>query len=155
MKHLYALFLSGALLAAGATAQPDGDAARRDVQAAMQKYTDLFKTGPVDAVVACYAPDGELLEPGMAALHGRDAIKAFLTPLFAAVEVQAVEMTTDSIEVHDSAAYQWGTYSQRAAEHGKPAAAHHGRYVAAWRREADGQWRIARLMVQPFPQGAP
>jgi ketosteroid isomerase-like protein len=36
---------------------------------------------------------------------------------------------------------------------GKPGADYHGCYVASWHRDADGQWRIARFLVQPFPQG--
>jgi uncharacterized protein (TIGR02246 family) len=145
-----------AILSAGCLRAETGDpaAARREVEAAMQMYTALLKTGPVDAQVALYTADGELLEPGMAPLHGRDAIKAFLTPLFGAVDVESATTTSDAVEVYGDAAYQWGTYSQRVAEHGKPAADYNGRYVASWRREADGKWRVARFLVQPFPQGA-
>jgi uncharacterized protein (TIGR02246 family) len=129
-------------------------AARHEVEAAMQRYTTLLRTGPVDAQVALFVQDGELLEPGMAPLHGREAIKAFLAPIMAAVDVESATTTSDAIEVFGDAAYQWGTYSQRAGEKGKPAADYFGRYVASWHREADGQWRIARFLVQPFPQGA-
>jgi len=133
---------------------PASDAARHDVEAAMQQYTALLKTGPVDAQVAFFTQDGELLQPGMAPLHGRDAIKAFLAPLVAAFEVQSATSTSDAVEVYGDAAYQWGTYTQHAGERGKPGAEYTGRYVASWRREADGHWRIARFLVQPFPPGA-
>jgi len=127
------------------------DAARRDVESAMQLYTTLLRTGPVDAQVALFTQDGELLEPGMAPLHGRDAIKAFLAPIVAKYEVQSAASTSDAVEVFGDAAYQWGTYTQQAGERGKPGAEYTGRYVASWRREADGHWRIARFLVQPFP----
>ncbi len=134
-----------------ATAPAADDSARREIEAAMQRYTALLKSGPVEALAGSYTADGELLEPGMAALHGREAIRSFLAPIFTAVDVESATTASEAVEVYGDAAYQWGTYRQRAAEHGKPAVDYHGRYVASWRREADGQWRIARFIVQPFP----
>lgn len=137
-----------------AAAPPASDAARHDVEAAMQRYTALLKTGPVDAQVALFTEDGELLEPGMAPLHGRSAIKAFLEPIVAKYEVQSATSTSDAVEVYGDVAYQWGTYTQRAGERGQPGADYTGRYVASWHREADGHWRISRFLVQPFPPAA-
>jgi uncharacterized protein (TIGR02246 family) len=152
-----AAVLAGALvLGAGRradSAPPAAEKPRQEVEAAMQRYTALLHTGPVDAQVALFTPDGELLEPGMAPLHGREAIQAFLEPLVKAFDVESATSASDNVEVFGNTAYQWGTYSQRAGEKGKPAADFHGRYVASWHREADGQWRIARFLVQPFPQG--
>jgi uncharacterized protein (TIGR02246 family) len=128
----------------------DADA-HREVEAAMQRYTGLLKTGPPEALAASYTADGELLEPGLAALHGREAIQGFLAPIFTAFEVQSATTESEAVEVFGNAAYQWGTYRQRAGERGKTAADYRGRYVASWRREADGQWRLARFLVQPFP----
>ncbi|HTQ79376.1 MAG TPA: SgcJ/EcaC family oxidoreductase [Thermoanaerobaculia bacterium] len=128
--------------------------ARRQVEAAMERYTTLLRTGPPEALAACFTAQGELLEPGMAPLQGPEAIRAFLAPIFTAVDVLSASATSESVEVHGDAAYQWGTYRQRVAEHGKPPADYQGRYVAAWRREADGQWRLRRMLVQPFPGGA-
>jgi uncharacterized protein (TIGR02246 family) len=152
--RIAALLLLVACSSRAAAPPATGDAARHDVEAAMQQYTTLLKTGPVDAQVALFTQDGELLEPGMAPLHGRDAIRAFLAPLVAAFEVQSATSTSDSVEIYGDAAYQWGTYTQHAGERGKPGAGYTGRYVASWRREADGHWRIARFLVQPFPPGA-
>lgn len=134
--------------------------ARREVEAAMQQYTTLLRTGPPEAVAALFTADGELLEPGMDALKGPQAIRSFLEPLVAAFEVQAASAETETIEVFGRTAYQWGTYTQRVMTKNKAAVAPHpadyrGRYVASWHREADGRWRLARMLVQPFPVGAP
>jgi uncharacterized protein (TIGR02246 family) len=138
-----------------ATSPPEEHPARQAIEGAMQHYTELLRTGPPEALAATFTAEGELLEPGMAAVHGRDAIRSFLAPLFSAVTVESASTESETVEVFGTAAYQWGTYRQRVAEHGKPAADYHGRYVAAWRREADGHWRLARMLVQPFPPGAP
>lgn len=134
--------------------EPAGDdaASRKEVEAATQEYTRLLKSGPPEASAALFAADGELLEPGMAALRGPEAIKAFLAPLFKAYEVQSAATEIEAVEVHGKAAYVWGTYTQRAGERGKDAAEYHGRIVIAWHKEGDGHWRITRLMVQPFPK---
>ena len=152
---LAAVVLAGLLAAVPAfAAEPAaGDAAsRKEVEAATQEYTRLLKTGPPEASAALFAADGELLEPGMAALRGPEAIKAFLAPLFTAFEVQSATTQIETIEIHGGAAYVWGTYSQQAGERGKPAAEYHGRIVIAWHKEGDGHWRITRLLVQPFPK---
>ena len=156
---LFAGLLATSTLQAAEPAKPPkppaGDAAaRRDVEAAMQQYTTLLRTGPPEAVAALFTADGALLEPGMAPLKGPEAIRAFLAPIFTAFEVQTASTETETIEVFGRTAYQWGTYSQKVASKGKPASDYHGRYVASWHREADGRWRLARMLVQPFPPGA-
>ena len=81
-------------------------------------------------------------------MRGREAIRAFLTPLVAAVEVESVQVKTSLLEVHGASASQWGTYVQVAGEKGKAKQRYTGRYAALWHRERAG-WRLARLMMQP------
>jgi uncharacterized protein (TIGR02246 family) len=141
------------LAAASTPASPAGAGAdaRREVEAAMQQYTVLLRTGPAEATAGLFTADGELLEPGLAAIHGREAIRAFLAPVFAAVNVESASTESEAVEVYGNAAYQWGTYRQRVAEKGKAGNDYHGRYVASWKRETDGRWRLAKMLVQPFP----
>ncbi len=130
------------------------------VEAAMRGYAAALKSGPPEAVAAWFTADGELLLPGMAPVRGREAIRAFLAPMASAVEVESVEVGTDAVEVHGASADLWGTYHQLAGEKGKPKEMHAGRFAALWHREAGGsgdpggtggQWRLARLMMQPVP----
>jgi uncharacterized protein (TIGR02246 family) len=146
------LLLAAAVVAAPpVVAAADPAQARREVEAAMQQYTALLKTGPPEALAALFTADGELLEPGLAPLHGPEAIRNFLAPVFTAVDVQEAATTSDEVDFHGDAAYQWGTYRQKVAEKGKPAKEYQGRYVAAWRRGTDGRWKLAKMLVQPFP----
>jgi uncharacterized protein (TIGR02246 family) len=138
-----------------ATRAKDEARARGEVVAAMERYMELLRLGPVDALVAYYTADAELLEPGMISLRGREAIRAFLEPIFAQAVVESASTETETIDVHGNSACQWGTYHQRVAAKDKPAVDYAGRYVAAWRREADKKWRLTRLLVQPSPQGSP
>lgn len=110
----------------------------RDVEAAMRGYVDASKTPDVDAVVNAFTVDAELLEPGMDVVRGREAIRAFFAKRLTAP--RSIAMETSSLETYGHNAYQWGTYRDGDGS---------GRYVAAWRQDEDGRWRIARLMRQP------
>ena len=110
----------------------------RDVEAAMRRYVDAFKTLDLDDIAGSYSIDAELLEPGMDVVRGRDAIRAFFAKRVTAG--LSIAMETTSLETYGRNAYQWGTYRDRDGS---------GRYVAAWRQDEDGRWRIVRLLVQP------
>jgi uncharacterized protein (TIGR02246 family) len=119
------------------------------VAQAMRGYAASLKDGTPEQIAGWYAKDGELLLPGLAGLKGPEAIRAFLAPMASAVEVESVAVTTDFVEVHGDSADLWGTYRQVAGEKGKPRQTYGGRYAALWHHEADGRWRLARLMMQP------
>jgi ketosteroid isomerase-like protein len=66
------------------------------------------------------------------------------------VSVSATEMQSDSIAVSGNVAQSSGRYRQVAGPKGGPAAEYRGAFHATWAREADGQWRISRLVMQPM-----
>jgi uncharacterized protein (TIGR02246 family) len=148
---LPALLAGNAAAAAPGPAKPAGDA-RHDVETALQEYARLLKATDAAGLAACYTADGELLDPGMDALKGREAIRAFLAS-FGEVRIESASMTPDATEVFGDQAFQWGAYSQRVVVPGKPAAGYSGRFVAQWSRQADGRWLIRRLLTQPSPGG--
>lgn len=135
-------------------AESSGSSAERDIEAALQRYTAAVKSGPVDAIVACYTEDADLLQPGMAPLHGRKAIRDFLAPLATQFAVESAEMASDSLQVFGDFAFQWGAYRQTAGPVGGKPGRYEGRFAAEWHREADGAWRMRRLMVQPVQSQA-
>jgi len=146
----------GAPSAARGSAEPKAAAAEAErgaVLRAMDHYAAITKLVSPDSSAACYTEDGELQLPAMRVLHGRAAIRNFLTPLAGKVEVDSVAMVSDELEVHAGSAIQFGHYAQKAAEKGKPQSAevHTGRFAALWRKCADGVWRLDRLMMQPAP----
>jgi uncharacterized protein (TIGR02246 family) len=124
---------------------------RQALLAAMQRYTGFLKSVNSDSVAASFTADGELLEPGMAPLHGRSAIRAFLSPFDGKVTVDTAESVTDTIEAYGPIAYLWGSYHQVARMGEAAPSAFDGRFVAQWRLEADGKWRMSRLLMQPAP----
>jgi uncharacterized protein (TIGR02246 family) len=139
------------LLAVGLStvaAKPIQSRGRGEVEAAMARYAETLRSGTPAEVARCYTGDGELQLPGLAALHGREAIEAFLAPMSASIEVEQVTVRTTWLEIDGTIASQWGEYEQVAGEKGKPKQTYKGRYSALWHRE-HGQWLLERLMMQP------
>ena len=146
-----AVWIGGVVVAAAcASVRSPGVDERARVEAATQRYAALIRGAPVDSVLTAYTENGELEIPGVGALKGRKAIRDFLTPLAAAVSVSATEMQSDSIAVSGNVAQSSGRYRQVAGPKGGPPAEYRGAFHATWAREADGQWRISRLVMQPM-----
>lgn len=145
--------IAAALVAAGcASTRARTVDERARVEAATQHYAAMLRAAPADSVAAAYAEDGELTIPGMGTLRGRTAIHDFVAPLTAAVTVASVEMQIDSLSVTGPSAFEVGRYRQLAGPKGAPPQEYHGTFRATWRREADAQWRLARLVMAPAPK---
>ena len=146
MKSLAALALSVSCFSCCSTHTLDD--ARTAVVESMQRY-DAALRGPVDGVVAMYTEDGELLLPGMAAIHGQRALHDFLAPLVSMGKVESVTTTVDDVEANGDHALLWGHYLQVASDPQGKRAEYKGRIVVEWQRGRDGAWRLKRTMVQP------
>ena len=146
-----AAWIGGVMVAAAcASVRSPGADERARVEAATQRYATLIRGAPVDSVLAAYTENGELEIPGVGTLKGRKAIRDFLAPLTAVVSVSSTEMRSDSIAVSGNVARSTGHYRQVAGPKGGPTAEYRGAFHATWAREADGQWRISRLVMEPM-----
>lgn len=145
-----AVILLLGLSASGLTPPPSPEA-RAGIESAIQNYARLLKAQDVEKLAALYAPDGELMNPGMDTLRGPEAIRKFLLTL-KDVKVEAVEMLPGAIESGPNQGMEWGTYTQRVVLPGRaqPLAVA-GRYVADWRKQPDGRWLLRRMLTQPDP----
>ncbi|MGH7426917.1 MAG: hypothetical protein ACREJ4_00875 [Candidatus Methylomirabilaceae bacterium] len=88
------------------------------------------------------------LEPGIAPIHTRDSIRAFMAS-FPGVQVDSATATPDTIEVWDGSALVWGSYFERLRFPGQPQSEQHGKFVIQWVRQADGTWLIQRYLRVP------
>jgi len=125
----------------------------RDVEAALQRYAHFTVTLEYDSTAAMFTADGQMLQPQMAPIVGRQAIHDFLAPLAAKYAVGTATMVAEDTQVFGATAYQWGTYDQTSGVKGEKLARYTGRFVAEWSREADGVWRLKRMMAQPTVVG--
>lgn len=119
-----------------------------------EEWAQHWNAGQLDKLLAMYAPDAVYMPPHHAAVHGRDAIREYLkNPL---AQHRATDLTYEVTFIKHSGdlAYDVGRYSMmvpvnNSRRHDR------GKYLTVWRRQADGQWRIAAdTWSSDLPPGA-
>jgi ketosteroid isomerase-like protein len=154
----------GLLVAAGlgacrAVDRADPAAVRRVIDSVNAKLEGWYAAGQIDSVAGAFAQDVWQLPPNSAPVVGRDSLRAFWTN---AVKWGRWEFDLQAADVvvADSLAVERGRYTLKftaGAQAPMPSFEDRGNYVALWRREGDGFWRIvwdAPVSELP-PAGAP
>ncbi len=150
-----------AVLLLAAACAPKADAPRAaaitvDTAAASQglgvlrnQYVALQTAGDAAGLAALYADSAGVDLYGLPRLRGRPAIHAAFTADFAARKYTLTQIVPVSQNVRtDSDASEIGTYHNM---HDVKGTVDHewGRYIGAFGKGADGQWRIMYLMAFP------
>lgn len=147
---LLALAASAAAAAAQETADPSA-ATIEAIRALEAEAVAAANARDLDRVAALYASDAVIVSAGEQTIEGRAAFRAHLEPL-RSVPLVEVEKSPDRIEAAASGdmAIVQGRYRNR---YGDPAANRvataSGIYVAIYRRQPDGRWRIAVDVTVP------
>jgi ketosteroid isomerase-like protein len=118
------------------------DADRVAIRAVDAAWCELAASGKFSALVErCYTADALLLPPNEPAAKGRAAIEAALRawPRMSQITIEG----SDLIGSGDMA-YTCGAYTATFHPPGAPAAPDKGKFVAIWRKDADGAWRMTR-----------
>ena len=100
------------------------------------------------AWVHAYTEDAVFVAPGAPAVQGREALLEMaraMKPL-SSVSIQALRT-----EGSENLAYVYGLASWVSGRPASVGARVDVRFVIVWRREADGQWRVAHEMLNPAP----
>ena len=118
---------------------------------ATTRYAMLLRDGVPDSTVMLFAEDGQLILPGMNALHGRTAIYNLLAPMAGAIKVSSVDMWVDRAQVAGGTATSAGHYAQLAGPPNGVVKKYTGTYDATWVRGTDGVWRFTQLEMHPDP----
>jgi uncharacterized protein (TIGR02246 family) len=118
-----------------------------DVRAAIAEVNAEFAralvAGDARAMAAVFAEDGEIIPATQRGfVSGRTEIESYNARRLTAGRYLDVVITTVQLGVSGDLAWETGT-SRVTMQHGKSAPVTlTGRYLAVWRREADGRWRI-------------
>ncbi len=134
---------------AAAPAPPDTAAVRAGLRTSADQTQALYLAGNAAGVAALYTADARAEFQGFPSAVGRAAIESTLVGYFAANKLSVAEITIGEVGAPaDDRATALGIFHSFAQSDGKPVHAW-WRYAAAYRKEADGVWRISYIMAFP------
>jgi uncharacterized protein (TIGR02246 family) len=138
--------LASMFVAAGALAAEPKEFDPEEIRAATTKLIAALEDPDPTAWVYMYTEDAGFLEAGSQPLEGR----AKLLELAHAMQpMSSVTITPTRTEGHGTIAYMYGSGSWvngRPPQTGSTSRAH---LVIVWRKESDGQWRVAQEALVP------
>lgn len=104
-----------------------------------------------EAVAGFFTEDAVLGESGLADVVGRTAIRGFLEAANRKRVVVHHRLIRDELLLAGDQAVEVAHFEETKQQPGGPPVHERGRTVTFWRREADREWRIARLVVSDLP----
>ena len=136
---------------AGGTAQ--GTTARDSVRAVADGIIAADNRRDIEAVLSSYTRDAVLLPPNDEPVVGHDAIRPRYEMLFRTT-IPAIQSELAEVQVEGAWAFVRGrnTGFMRPIARGQPERPLNDLFLMVLHRDADGRWRIARLM---WHSGAP
>jgi uncharacterized protein (TIGR02246 family) len=116
---------------------------RAAIAAANAEFAQALVRGDARAMAAVFAEDGEIIPATQRGyVSGRAAIEAYQAERLQARRYLHAVITTLQLEVSGDLAWETGT-SRVTIQQGESAPVTvTGRYLAVWKREPDGRWRI-------------
>jgi ketosteroid isomerase-like protein len=152
-----AIRLLGMLLFTGLAGCASGQSLRTaepfdtdQIRAAERRVTGALTAPDVTAWVYEYTEDAVLLEPAAPPVSGRVAL---LELARAMKPIGSATISSDHIEGSGNVAYSYGTASWTSGRSPEATSTTRVRQILAWRREADGVWRIAMEAFLPLEAG--
>ena len=117
-------------------------------------WQDATREGDVDRVLDMMTPDVVFLVAGQPPMHGRDGFAHNLRALLATHRIES-DSTVDEVEVHGDMAWCRTTLEVRVLplEPGGTAMRRAGRTLSVLRKNAHGNWQLARdaNLLVPVP----
>jgi ketosteroid isomerase-like protein len=120
------------------------------IRAAERRVTNALVAPDVTAWVYEYTEDAVLLESAAPPVSGRAALLELARSMKA---ISSATINSEHIEGSGNVAYSYGTASWISGRSPDATSTTRVRQILAWRREADGVWRIAMEAFLPLEAG--
>lgn len=129
----------------------DLEAARAAIAAANKTYDESWLKGDAAGAAAMYSDDAAGHPAGQPTVRGRADIEARAKADLDSTTYTASTATTDEVFAAGDYAIEIGTWSSKATfKSGKPSN-EGGRYMAVWKRDATGAWKVYRDIANRAP----
>lgn len=141
---LVAVAIASCFLVSCGPKEPDMTALKKTVDDFNAASKEAMMGGAPDKVLAYYADNAMEMPPNMAAVKGKDAVKAFWEQMMkSGMKMTAVDFTTVDLQASGTMAYEIGTYNMSMSAGKMGEMKDKGKYVALWREQADGTWKLS------------
>jgi ketosteroid isomerase-like protein len=153
--HLLAVFVAAAAL--GAACAANVEAERAALLALDTEWSQTTKN--INRFLTYYAPDATVYAPGMPKVTGTQAIKDAVGAMLSTPGT-SLTWTPTKADVSSSGdvGYTAGTYTATTANPAGNSTTETGKYVAVWKKQADGNWKnvedIFNADTPPQPSSA-
>lgn len=131
-------------MAAGTLAEPNVAEIRTTIEAANQKMMSAMLAGDLAGSLANYTDSAVVMMPGMPAMRGRMAYESGFKGMLGAMKVTAGTFHTDDIIASGDLVVETGTFQMTTVPKGGKAMEEKGKYIAVWKKQMDGSWKIVR-----------
>ena len=139
---------------AQAGAPADAAAARTAIEAQLGRFRDAMLKNDTAAVGSVYTADAMVLPSGQPLVRGRPAITTAFAGMLAQMPVTRMEFQIIDVTVAGDHAIETGTYSMSMKPRTGKAIDDTGKYVAVWKKDADGSWKMVRDIWNSDKPGA-
>lgn len=137
----------------------DDTLTRKTIERQHDREIGFYASGDADSLATLFTADAWQMLPSSAPLVGREAIRAFWRNALGAGQWQ-LSVTVEALEASGSIAIERGKYAMKfvpgaGAPAGMTGHEDRGNYLIHWRRESDGEWRVAiDAVVSQLPMPA-
>lgn len=119
----------------------DTEAVRQAIEAQNAKFAAAFNSQDAAGVAAIYTVDATSLPPYRNMIQGRPLIEESNKYEFG-LGLKNLRLGTVSLDVHGDIAHEVGEYIITIQPEGKEETEDSGKYMAIWKKQADGNWLI-------------
>jgi len=125
---------------------PDETADLEAIGALVEQVNQADMSGDVEGLLAHHTDDVVSMPPGLPAMVGKESLRAYYLEAFAQLSIERLEMTPEETRLAGDWAFSWGRFEETVVPVGGNAFDVVGKYLFIFHREADGSWKIARMI---------
>lgn len=125
---------------------PDVSADLAAIEALLENVQQADMNGDIDGLLASYTDDIVSMPPDRPTIVGKAALRSYYEEAYAQLSIEALAMTPEETHVAGDWAFSRGKFEETVVPVGGEPFDVIGKFLFVYHREADGSWKIARLI---------